>query len=109
MWHVIRRRSRDLHEPNRVRVLRLVRDHGTISRIEIAKATGLHKATVTDLVAQLIDAGFLVETGELGVRRKAGRRRRMLRFLPLAGLVVGVDIRMTRATVAVTDLNARVI
>jgi predicted NBD/HSP70 family sugar kinase len=109
MWHLIHRRSKHLHEANGVRVLRLVRDHGTISRIEIAEATGLHKATITDLVSRLISAGFLEDTGELGSHRKVGRRRRLLRFLPLAGLVAGVDIRMTRVAVAITDLNARVI
>jgi N-acetylglucosamine repressor len=109
MWHVIRRHSKHIHEANEVRVLRLVRDRGAISRIEIAKATGLHKATVTDLVAKLIDAGFLEDTGEVGTRRKVGRRRRLLRFLPLAGLVAGVDIRMTQVSVAITDLNAHVI
>jgi predicted NBD/HSP70 family sugar kinase len=109
MWHVFNRRSKHLHEPNGVRVLRLVRDCGTISRIEIAKATGLHKATITDLVAKLISAGYLEDTGELGARRKVGRKRRLLRFLPLAGLVAGVDIRMTHVAVAITDLNARVI
>lgn len=109
MWTVFHRRSKHLHEPNGVRVLRLVRDHGTISRIEIARATGLHKATITDLVARLISAGFLEDTGELGARRKVGRRRRLLRFLPLAGLVAGVDIRMTHVAVAITDLNAHVV
>ena len=109
MWHVIRRRSRHIHEPNEVRVLRLVRDRRAISRIEIAKATGLHKATVTDLVTKLIEAGFLEDTGEMGTRRKVGRRRRLLRFLPMSGLVAGVDIRMTRAAVAITDLNAQVL
>jgi predicted NBD/HSP70 family sugar kinase len=96
-------------EPNGVRVLRLVRDHGTISRIEIAKETGLHKSTITDLVARLIDAGFLEDTGELGASRKGGRKRRLLQFLPLARLVAGVDIRMTYAAVTITDLNAHVI
>ena len=109
MWLVSSRRSRHIHEPNEVRVLRIVRDRGAISRIEIAKATGLHKATVTDLVAKLIDAGFLEDTGEVGTRRKVGRRRRLLRFLPMSGLVAGVDIRMTHAAVAITDLNAHVL
>jgi len=109
MWHVIPRRSRHIHEPNEVRVLRLVRDRRAISRIEIAKATGLHKATVTDLVTKLIDAGFLEDTGEVGIRRRVGRRRRLLRFLPMSGLVAGVDIRMTHAAVAITDLNAHVL
>lgn len=109
MWQVFRRRSKHIHEPNEVRILRLVRDCGEISRIEIAKATGLHKATVTDLVPKLIATGFLEDTGEVGTRRKVGRRRRLLRFLPLAGFVAGVDIRMTHVAVAITDLNAHVI
>jgi len=109
MWQVFRRRSKHIHEPNEVRVLRFVRDRGAISRIEIAKATGLHKATVTDLVTKLIAAGFLEDTGEVGTHRKVGRKRRLLRFLPLAGLVAGVDIRMTHVEVAITDLNAHVL
>jgi predicted NBD/HSP70 family sugar kinase len=109
MWQVIHPRSKHIHEPNEVRVLRLVRDGGAFSRIEIAKSTGLHKATVTDMVNKLINAGFLEDTGEVGTRRKVGRRRRLLRFLPTAGLVAGVDIRMTHVAVAITDLNAHVI
>jgi predicted NBD/HSP70 family sugar kinase len=103
MWQVVHNRSKHIHEPNEVRVLRLIRDRGTISRIEIAKTTGLHKATVTDLVSKLIETGFLEDTGEVRIRRKVGRRRRLLRFLPGAGVVAGVDIRMTHATVALTD------
>ena len=89
--------------------MRLVRDRGEISRIEIAKATGLHKATITDLVARLIRTGFLEQTGEVEIRKRVGRKRILLRFRPLAGLVVGVDIRMTHATVALTDLNAQIL
>jgi predicted NBD/HSP70 family sugar kinase len=92
-----------------VRILRLVRDGRAHSRIEIARATGLHKATVTGLVAKLIRAGFLEDTGELETRQRVGRKRMILRFVPTAGCVAGVDIRMSHATVAITDLNARVL
>ena len=109
MWQVVRRRSYHIHEPNEVRILRLVRDRRALSRIELARATGLHKATVTDLVAKLIDSGFLEDTGEVEERNNVGRKRMILRFLPLAGLVAGVDIRLSHATVAITDLNAHVL
>jgi predicted NBD/HSP70 family sugar kinase len=109
LWNVIRQRSLLTQEPNEVRILRIVRDRGPISRIEIATATGLHKATITDLVAKLIDSGLLEDTGEVQARNKVGRKRLLLRFLPLAGIVAGVDIRMTHATVALTDLNARLL
>lgn len=87
----------------------MVRDSRALSRIEIARATNLHKATVTDLVAKLIRAGLLEDTGQLEARNRVGRRRVLLRFLPMAGLVAGLDIRMTYAAVAITDLNARII
>jgi len=98
-----------IKEPNEVRILRLVRDTGEISRIEIARSTNLHKASVTDYVAKLIKAGYLEETGKLSSKSSAGRKRILLRFRPLSGLVAGVDIRMTNAIVALTDLNARIL
>lgn len=106
MWNVIQKRSVLAKESNEVRILRFVRDKGAISRVEIAKATNLHKATVTELVAKLIRAGFLEDTGEVQARKRVGRKRILVKFLPLAGLVAGVDIRMTHATVALCDLNA---
>ena len=109
MWDVIRRHPLRIREPNEIRILRLVRDSGEISRIEIARATNLHKATITDLAAKLIRAGFLQETGAVKESKKAGRKRILLRFNPGAGVVAGVDIGMTHATVALSDLNARIL
>ena len=109
MWEVINQRSLLIREPNEVRVLRLVRDSGEISRIEIAKECNLNKAYVSELVAKLIQTGFLEETGKVEANAKVGRKRILLRFLPLAGLVAGVDIGMTHSTVVLTDLNAAVL
>ncbi|HEY6953503.1 MAG TPA: ROK family protein [Bacteroidota bacterium] len=98
-----------IKEPNEVRILRLVRDSGEISRIEIARSTNLHKASVTDYVARLIKAGYLEETGKVEAKTRVGRKRILVRFRPQAGVVAGVDIRMTNAVVALTDLNARIL
>jgi predicted NBD/HSP70 family sugar kinase len=109
MWDVLNQRALLIREPHEVRILRLVRDSGQISRIEIAKLCNLDKSYVGDLVTKLIRAGFLEETGKLEKRGKVGRKRILLQFRPLAGLVAGVDIGMTHATVALTDLNAKII
>jgi len=109
LWKVINQRSLLIREPNEVRVLRLVRDSGEISRIEIAKECNLNKAYVSELVAKLIQTGFLEETGKVEENDKVGRKRMLLRFLPLAGLVAGVDVGMTHSTVVLTDLNATVL
>lgn len=109
MWDVINRRTSLIREPNEVRILRLVRDKGEISRVEIAKACDLNRAYVSELVVKLIQTGFLEETGKVEARRKVGRRRILLKFRPLAGLVAGIDIGMTHTTVALTDLNSRIL
>ncbi len=109
MWNVIHGRASLIHEPNEVRILQVVRARGEISRIEIAKSVNLHKGTITDLVAKLIRAGFLEETGQVVSSNRVGRKRILLRFRPLAGLVAGVDIGMTHAQVALTDLNADIL
>ncbi len=109
MWDVIHQRTSLIREPNEVRILRLVRDSGPISRIELARLTGLNKSTVTDLVVKLIQTGFLEETGIKQAHEKVGRKRVLLKFLPLAGLVAGIDIGMLHATVAIADLNARIL
>jgi N-acetylglucosamine repressor len=109
MWKSFRRRSYFQPEINEVRILRLVRDRGPISRIEIAAETGLHKATITELVGKLIRGGFLEDTGVSPDQKKVGRRRILLRFLPMAGIVAGIDIRLSHVAVALTDLNARLL
>jgi len=109
LWEVINQRSLLIREPNEVRVLRLVRDSGEISRIEIAKACNLNKAYVSELVTKLIQTGFLEETGKVATNDKVGRKRILLRFLPMAGLVAGVDVGMTHSTIVLTDLNATVL
>ena len=109
MWEVINQRSLLIREPNEVRVLRLVRDSGEISRVEIAKTCNLNKAYVSELVARLIQTGFLEETGRVEANEKVGRKRMLLRFVPLAGLVAGVDVGMTHSTVVLADLNATVL
>ena len=109
VWSGVHQRYGLIKEPSEVRILRLVRDRGEISRIEIAEVTNLHKASITDHVAKLMKAGFLEETGKVESGKKVGRRRVLLRFRPEAGLVAGVDIRMTSAVVALTDLDARIL
>jgi N-acetylglucosamine repressor len=109
VWNVFNQRSLFIREPNEVRILRLVRDSGEISRIEISKKCDLNKAYVTELVAKLIKAGFLEETRKVEAAERVGRRRILLQFRPLAGLVAGVDVGMTHVRVALTDLNANIL
>src|SRR3954463_6998336 len=73
-----------LRRLNRLRVIRALRDEGTISRAEIARRTGLSRSTVSSLVADLQADGLVVE------RPAAGRLRGRP---PGAGLALGPEGR----------------
>jgi N-acetylglucosamine repressor len=50
-------------EHNRILVLEDDLRHPSISRADIARATGLTRTTVTDIVAALLDEGLVTEIG----------------------------------------------
>ncbi|HEY8909965.1 MAG TPA: ROK family transcriptional regulator [Desulfosporosinus sp.] len=73
---------------NKSAILNVVRQHGLISRAEIAKLTKLTPPTVTNLVGELIDTKLVVET-DLG-ESTGGRKPILLRINSAAFHVVGV-------------------
>ncbi|WP_431874641.1 ROK family transcriptional regulator [Micromonospora marina] len=83
----------DVRVTNRAAVLRHVRRHAPCSRADVAAHTGLNKATVSSLVAELIEHGLLRETGL--TENRVGRPATMLvldgsRYVGL-GLRIGAD------------------
>ncbi len=96
-----------IREINQSLILSLVRDHGPISRTDIAEAAHLSLATVSGITNALIDHGLLYEH-EAGIST-GGRRPILLALNPKAGLVIGVKLTETQIVAALTDLNAEVI
>ncbi|MCA1618231.1 MAG: ROK family transcriptional regulator [Acidobacteria bacterium] len=87
---------------NRQIVLNYVRDHGPISRAEIARRTALQRSTISEIVDSLLVEG-LVE--EIGAGRSTGGRCPTLLGLRASGAAaIGVDIGPARTTVAACDL-----
>ncbi|MBK9940812.1 MAG: ROK family transcriptional regulator [Kouleothrix sp.] len=96
-----------IREINQSLVLSLVRDHGPISRTEIAESAHLSLATVSGITSVLIDQGLIYEH-EAGAST-GGRRPILLALNPQAGLVIGVKLTETQIVAALTDMNAEVI
>lgn len=59
-------------------ILNKIREHGSISRVQIAKETGLTAATVTNLTSELLSVGIIVEA-DTGLST-GGRKPIMLKF-----------------------------
>lgn len=92
---------------NRAAILNAIKAHGEIARTDIAAATGLSPATVTSLTAELIRDGLIFEK-ETGASR-GGRRPILLALNAEGAYVVGIKLAEEDATLALTDLNARIV
>ena len=101
-----------LRELNRLRVVDALRRHGTLSRADIARVTGLSRSTISTLVADLQDRGFIIERPDDDEPPRTlgqGRPPVLLRLDPSAGIAVGVDFDHTHVRVAVSDLSRTVV
>ena len=93
-----------IRDSNRDLVLELLRRNQPISRVEIARRSGLQRSTVSSIVDGLIEEQWVRE-GSV-VKTERGRRPTMLTTNEDLILLV-VDIRPTKAILAVVDLNGR--
>lgn len=90
-------------------VLLMLLRYGEISRVRLADLTGLSTTTITNLVAELIDTGIVMqeENGQpRNKRRGVGRPRKKLTLIPSARYAVGIHFGVGSVRVAVTDLLA---
>ncbi len=90
------------------RVLRLLRDEGPRSRARIAEETGLNKATVSSLVAELADRG-LVTTGDVHRGGAVGRPGLLVELDGRGVCAIGVELNVDFVAVLVLDLRGDVL
>ncbi|MEY9941450.1 ROK family transcriptional regulator [Streptacidiphilus sp. MAP5-3] len=98
-----RRNVRDLRRGNRARLLRRLYFHGPLSRQELVETTGLSSASVSNVVADLLEAGVVVEAG--AVESDGGRPRILLRVDHARFQAIGVDVGETRVRMERFDLG----
>ncbi|MFJ6197981.1 ROK family protein [Micromonospora sp. NPDC092111] len=93
----------DVRVANRAVVLRHVRLHAPCSRADIAAATGLNKATVSSLVAELIERRLVRETGL--TENRVGRPATMLVLDGEPYAALGLQIGADDLVVVAVDLG----
>jgi predicted NBD/HSP70 family sugar kinase len=92
----------DVRATNLAVVLRFVRANAPCSRADIAASTGLNKATVSSLVAELIDRHLLRETGL--TEHRIGRPATMIMLDGAAYAAIGLEVNTDHLTVVAIDL-----
>ncbi|MFC4907564.1 ROK family transcriptional regulator [Actinomadura gamaensis] len=81
--------------------------HGSLTRPELSRLTGISKPTASQLLARLEETGLVMRDG---VREGApGRTAELYRIVPSAAHVVGLDVTPRRIVAAVADLTGAVV
>jgi glucokinase-like ROK family protein len=91
---------------NQQLVLRTIYDRNPISRADVARATGLTRTTVSDVVEQLLGAGL---AEEIGLGRSTGGKAPILLQVPdEARHLVGIEVGDTHVSGAIVNLRGEV-
>jgi predicted NBD/HSP70 family sugar kinase len=96
-----------LRGSNRQRVIETVRLRGGASRVQLVRATGLSRSTVSSVVADLLAEGVLVEQRDHPAAPSpsgVGRPATHLTLNPDIGALAGVHLRHDGVRVAIADL-----
>ena len=100
----------NVNEKNAVlkqRILSLCIADGDYSISDFSKELDSSIPTITKLVSELIEAGYLKDLGKAGI--SSGRRPSIYGLNPDAGYIVGVDVRRYHISVAVTDFKGKIV
>jgi len=89
-------------------ILRHLQTSPALSRTRLARETGLSKATVSTLVAELCSRGLLVEE-EPDLSGNVGRPSTGLRTAPRTAAGIGLEISGASLLLSITDLTGEVI
>ncbi|MEV0800277.1 ROK family transcriptional regulator [Kribbella sp. NPDC050281] len=96
-----------LRQLNALSVLRVLRDEKPLTLTELAKRTGLSRASTQDVARELLARGWVAELAPtVGT---VGRPARRYRFRADAGRILGVDIGGHKILAMVTDLEGVVL
>lgn len=96
-----------VNEMNRQEVLNVARRHGSISRTDIARMTGLSIPTVMKIVDSFLQIGLLREMGKR--QSTGGKPAMLLEFVPDAYFCVGIDIGATKILGVLADCAGSII
>ncbi|MFC1401959.1 MULTISPECIES: ROK family transcriptional regulator [Streptacidiphilus] len=96
-----------LRDHNTAAVLGRIRAADEISRVELALATGLTAQAISKIVQRLAAEGLIAPAGR--VPSAGGKPRTLLRLVPQARWVVGVQLHRHGSTLVLVDLAGRIV
>jgi predicted NBD/HSP70 family sugar kinase len=92
---------------NRAIIISKIIEHGMISRADLAKITGLNKATISVQAADLLEENLIIETQQ--EHKNLGRRPIMLSINNQAGFALGIDLDKYSITFTLSNLSGALV
>lgn len=97
----------EVKKQNRNRVFRYICKHGTVSNPDISYDMKISLPTATQITRELIEKGFVEETGEL--QSTGGRRAKALSAAVNVKQAVGLDITKNHVSFVLTNLTGEIL
>lgn len=92
---------------NRLTVFEMIKQQQPISRASIAKQTGMSPTTVSRIVGELKEEGYLLESEQ--VSAGLGRKSTLLSMVDAAVLSIGVELDRHQIHIGIVDLQGNVV
>ncbi len=102
----------DLKRRNRMQILRIIRECGPISRVDVASALEITRAAVTIITNEMIEEGVLVEIGEAPVnteKLQKGRRKILIDININSRFALGATVDEKEVSIGLTNLNSEIL
>lgn len=97
----------DIRNINQTILLHLIRERQPISRVDIARTTGLRPGTISSIVNRLIRKGVIFEGAE--GPSSGGRKPTYLNINAENAYVLAIDIGVRDTAFAISDFNGRIL
>lgn len=94
---------------NKKLVLDCIREQAPLSRAEVSARLNISKPTISSVVEELMDEGWIYEGGSGDSTSQGGRKPIHLRFNEEAGYIIGVDIGGTKVSAGITNLAGKMV
>ncbi|MBE0689744.1 MAG: ROK family transcriptional regulator [Anaerolineae bacterium] len=108
--------SSEIKQRNVSAILLNLLKYGSISRVLLAQEIGVSSATITNLVAELVEQGLIAEDSRAqsalranGAPNQVGRPQRLLTLIPDARYSAGIHIDVGKLHVAFTDVCGKLV
>ncbi|MGF1724768.1 ROK family protein [Photobacterium nomapromontoriensis] len=101
--------SVQIRTQNKSNVLNVIKQHDRSTRAEIAELTHMTKATISEIVSQLIHEGLVIEHDKNKSDSKAGRKGIAISFNKNADYAISIDLGGTKIAISLFNIGLELI